>query len=64
MLRFNPANKLSENFYVRQDGTRAYYFSKGELDQLVILPGYWPKYLLLNVNTAAIHPCIPENNSW
>jgi len=37
MLRFNPANKLSDNFYVRQDGTRAYYFSKGELDQLVIL---------------------------
>lgn len=35
MLRFNPANKLSDNFYVRQDGTRAYYFSKGEFDQLV-----------------------------
>ena len=29
MLRFNPRNKLSDNFYVRQDGTRAYYFSKG-----------------------------------
>ena len=31
MLRFSPANKLSDNFYVRQDGTRAYYFSKGKL---------------------------------
>ena len=30
MLRFNPANKLANNFYVRQDGTRAYYFSKGK----------------------------------
>ena len=29
MLRFNPTNKLSDNFYVRQDGTRAYFFSKG-----------------------------------
>ena len=32
MLRFNPANKLSDNFYVRQDGTRAYYFSKGRFN--------------------------------
>ncbi|UYV61565.1 METTL6, partial [Cordylochernes scorpioides] len=28
MLRFKPGHKLSENFYVRQDGTRAYYFPK------------------------------------
>ncbi|GAB6025524.1 hypothetical protein CHUAL_011256 [Chamberlinius hualienensis] len=28
MLRFKPGHKLMENFYVRQDGTRAYYFSK------------------------------------
>ena len=31
MLRFSAnGHKLSENFYARQDGTRAYYFSKGE----------------------------------
>ncbi len=30
MLRFAPGHKLSENFYVRQDGTRAYYFSTGQ----------------------------------
>ena len=34
MLRFNPRNKMSDNFYVRQDGTRAYYFSKGRLQYL------------------------------
>ena len=30
MLRFSPGHKLCENFYVRQDGTRAYYFSTGK----------------------------------
>ncbi|CAI8032612.1 tRNA N(3)-methylcytidine methyltransferase METTL6 [Geodia barretti] len=30
MLRFGRGHKISENFYVRQDGTRAYYFSEGE----------------------------------
>lgn len=29
MLRFSLGHKISENFYVRQDGTRAYYFTKG-----------------------------------
>ena len=31
MLRFAPGHKISENFYVRQDGTRAYYFTTGQL---------------------------------
>ena len=31
MLRFAPGHKLADSFYVRQDGTRAYYFSKGKL---------------------------------
>ncbi|RWS25889.1 methyltransferase-like protein 6 [Leptotrombidium deliense] len=34
MLRFNHGQKLSENFYVRQDGTRAYYFSEEFLSSL------------------------------
>ena len=35
MLRFGRGHKMSENFYVRQDGTRAYYFSEGYLLQFV-----------------------------
>ena len=30
MLRFTPGHKLADSFYVRQDGTRAYYFSTGK----------------------------------
>ena len=32
MLRFGRGQKIEENFYVRQDGTRAYYFSLGNYD--------------------------------
>ena len=28
-LRFSKGHKLEENFYARQDGTMAYYFSEG-----------------------------------
>ncbi|XP_060079772.1 tRNA N(3)-methylcytidine methyltransferase METTL6-like [Ylistrum balloti] len=35
MLRFQSGHKLSENFYVRQDGTRAFYFSTELLEKLV-----------------------------
>lgn len=31
MLRFGRGHKIQEQFYVRQDGTRAYYFSQGQL---------------------------------
>lgn len=40
MLRFSPANKLSANFYVRQDGTRAYYFSKDFVEKLFHQAGF------------------------
>lgn len=33
-LRFKPGHKIGENFYVRQDGTRAYYFSVEEVCEL------------------------------
>uniref|UniRef100_A0A671Q7P5 tRNA N(3)-cytidine methyltransferase n=1 Tax=Sinocyclocheilus anshuiensis TaxID=1608454 RepID=A0A671Q7P5_9TELE len=29
MLRFKSGNKLGENFYTRQDGTRSFFFSRG-----------------------------------
>ena len=31
MLRFGRGSKIDERFYVRQDGTRAYYFDLSEL---------------------------------
>ncbi|CAJ1063073.1 tRNA N(3)-methylcytidine methyltransferase METTL6 [Xyrichtys novacula] len=34
MLRFKAGSKLGENFYVRQDGTRSYFFSKELLAEL------------------------------
>jgi len=40
MLRFKPGHKLEENLYVRQDGTRAYYFSLDLLSNLCSNAGY------------------------
>lgn len=35
MLRFSKGHKLAEQFYVRQDGTRAYYFSLGNVQPII-----------------------------
>ncbi|KAF6734070.1 Methyltransferase-like protein 6 [Oryzias melastigma] len=40
MLRFKAGSKLGENFYVRQDGTRSYFFSKERLAQLFEEAGF------------------------
>lgn len=40
MLRFAPGHKISTNFYVRQDGTRAFYFSEQALGKLFTDAGY------------------------
>lgn len=34
-LRFKPGSKISENFYMRQDGTRCYYFSTDYAEQIL-----------------------------
>ncbi|KAH6926980.1 hypothetical protein HPB50_024355 [Hyalomma asiaticum] len=40
MLRFAPGHKIDTNFYVRQDGTRAFYFSEQFLERLFLHAGY------------------------
>ncbi|CAH4035185.1 tRNA N(3)-methylcytidine methyltransferase METTL6 isoform X1 [Pieris brassicae] len=39
-LRFKPGHKISENFYMRQDGTRSYYFTEEELANLFTQAGF------------------------
>lgn len=43
MLRFGYGHKIDENFYARQDGTRAYYFSEGALCThfIILLSSPW-----------------------
>ncbi|KAK8747991.1 hypothetical protein OTU49_016260 [Cherax quadricarinatus] len=40
MFRFGPGSKLGERFYVRQDGTRAYYFMEKEMRVLFEEAGF------------------------
>ncbi|XP_026291136.1 tRNA N(3)-methylcytidine methyltransferase METTL6 isoform X2 [Frankliniella occidentalis] len=39
-LRFKPGNKISDNFYMRQDGTRSYFFSEECLKDLLVQCGF------------------------
>ncbi|XP_064540294.1 tRNA N(3)-methylcytidine methyltransferase METTL6 [Drosophila montana] len=39
-LRFKPGHKIAENLYMRQDGTRSYYFAELELEQLFSQNGF------------------------
>lgn len=47
-LRFKPNNCISENFYVRGDGTRAYFFDEQELHQLLTKNGLEKKELFVD----------------
>lgn len=39
-LRFKPGNKIAENFYMRQDGTRSYYFSVKMVEEIFVKAGF------------------------
>ncbi|XP_063984836.1 tRNA N(3)-methylcytidine methyltransferase METTL6 [Diachasmimorpha longicaudata] len=39
-LRFRPGNKIADNFYMRQDGTRSYYFSTSEVEEIFQASGF------------------------
>lgn len=39
-LRFKPGHKIGENFYMRQDGTRSYYFAEDEIGILFRSAGF------------------------
>ena len=39
-IRFGPGHKMGENWYVRQDGTFSYYFSKQFAEELFIKAGF------------------------
>jgi len=39
-IRFKPGSKIAENLYVRQDGTRSYYFSTDETRKLFEQNGF------------------------
>lgn len=39
-LRFKPGNKIADNFYVRQDGTRSYFFSLNEIKAMMETAGF------------------------
>jgi len=36
MIRFEPGHKIDEKFYMRQDGTRTFFFTIEELDSLFL----------------------------
>ncbi|XP_075226772.1 tRNA N(3)-cytidine methyltransferase METTL6 isoform X2 [Lycorma delicatula] len=42
-LRFKPGNKIADNFYVRQDGTRSYFFSLQYVNKIFTSSGYMIK---------------------
>ncbi|XP_059475547.1 tRNA N(3)-methylcytidine methyltransferase METTL6 [Neocloeon triangulifer] len=44
-LRFKPGHKIADNFYMRQDGTRSYYFTTDEIEHMFSKAGFDKKSL-------------------
>lgn len=63
MLRFKSGHKLGENFYVRQDGTRSFFFSEEYLAQLFSSSGYdilVNEYVLRETVNKKEELCVPR----
>ncbi|XP_069814422.1 tRNA N(3)-methylcytidine methyltransferase METTL6 isoform X2 [Dendropsophus ebraccatus] len=63
MLRFKTGNKLGENFYVRQDGTRSYFFTTEYLQHLFTEAGYREvsnEYVLRDTVNKKEGLCVPR----
>ncbi|KAK1794958.1 hypothetical protein P4O66_010152 [Electrophorus voltai] len=63
MLRFKSASKLGENFYVRQDGTRSFFFSREYLANLFHQAGFHTlvnEYVLRETVNKREGLCVPR----
>lgn len=63
MIRFKPGSKLGENFYVRQDGTRSYFFKTEYLQSLFTTAGYTEisnEYVLRETVNKKEGLCVPR----
>ncbi|CAN2389707.1 tRNA C5-cytosine methylation [Pristimantis euphronides] len=63
MLRFKTGNKLGENFFVRQDGTRSYFFTTEFLQRLFTKAGYKEmgnEYVLRETVNKKEGVCVPR----
>jgi hypothetical protein len=56
-VRFKKGHKISDNFYVRHDGTRAYYFSEERLQELAEGAGFKVLTCVMQVRVMRWWPC-------
>ena len=63
MVRFKPGHKLGPSFYVRGDGTRAYYFTTEELSVLFESEGFETvscEYIAKETSNRKMGICVPR----
>ena len=62
-IRFDPKNKISENFYHRVDGTRAFYFSEDFMAALAESAGFEVhenRYIAKETTNRKEQICVPR----